>query len=93
MKLNITSDTEHYIQYKTMALMSWFLYGVAFVFFLHQSFKKKYLLWFYVNPSLEGGGSVKWSPLLSQALALSIMIFVTPNLNVNFLDELFLIFK
>ena len=43
MKQNITSVYEdHHIQYKTMALVSIFLYGVGLVFFLHQSFKIKY---------------------------------------------------
>ena len=43
MKQDITSVYEdHHIQYKTMALVSIFLYGVGFVFFLHQSYKIKY---------------------------------------------------
>ena len=47
-----------------------------------------------VNPSLVGGGGgVKCSPLLSRALALLILIFMTQNLYENFLNALILMIK
>ena len=76
-----------------LALYHSLIPSIKWIYWYRHCHKHYYVVYnLVVNSSLAGGG-VKWLHLLSQVLALSILIFMTPNQHVNFLNALLLIFK